>query len=954
MAEQVLTFGSFEVFPEQRLLLNQGKPLRLGSRAFDILKVLLERPGEVVPKEVLIRRVWPDTIVEDTSLRVHIAQLRKALGDDQDTARFITNVPGRGYCFVAPASVKGAAPAPAAPVPPPPPAAAARPVAPLPVARVIGRDDIVALVASQLPSRRFVTLAGPGGIGKTTAALAIAAAIAGRYDGGVAYVELAAIDDPQMAASALAAALGLAGKAGGLPDDLIASLHGRRTLVVLDNCEHVIDAAAGLAELLLRRVPDIDILATSREPLRADGEWVQRLPPLGLPGPDQAISAAQALAWPAVQLFAERASACLGGWTLGDADAPAVVEICRRLDGIALAIELAAGHLDTIGIAGLAASLDDCFRVLTRGRRTALPRHRTMRATLDWSYRLLSAAEQACLRRLSVFNGDFTLDDARAVIAGDGLDGWDIEDGLGNLVAKSLVTAELGGPAATYRLLATTRAYGREQLGRGPEDDALRRRHAVHYRALFDQAEAEWETRPTAEWLGRYGRHVGNLRAALDWAFSAEGDADIGVALTVAAVPLWFGLLLIDESLGWVQRALAVLDERGEAADTGRMRLQAALGWPQMRAIIGQASGAAAWTAALDLAQSLGDVDYQLRALWALWVDRTNAGEPRLALDLAERFAALAADPADICIGDRMRARSLHLLGDFAGAHVHVRRMLDRYVAPVNRAHVVRFQYDQRITARITLGRVLWLRGLPDQAMAEIEDNIAEALALDHNASLAHALADGAVPVALLSGDLAAAQRFNAMLKARTQARALDVWNTYAACFEGQILIRQGQAAAGVALLEGAIARLRHATFILYLTAFLGALGEGLAAAGRPAEGLATLDAALARCAETGEAWCTAELLRLRGQILAAGGQADAAETAYREALRIASDQQGPSWGLRAATSLAALWRSRGRAHEAVTLLEDAMAALGEGFARPDFQAAVRLHEALKHPPRAH
>ncbi|MFV3129041.1 ATP-binding protein [Niveispirillum sp. KHB5.9] len=897
MEPQGLSFGEFQLLPERRLLLRDGRPVRLGSRAFDLLITLAARPGDVIAKEELIARTWPGTFVDEANLRVHVGALRKVLGDDQTGSRYITNVPGRGYCFVA--SVRGTT------SPPPPPLPVAVPVSgnlPVAMTRIIGREEVVDAVALLLSRQRLVSIVGPGGMGKTTVAVAVAARL--RRPDGVLFVDLAPVADPTAVPGALATLLGVADRQENLAGDLVERLRDRDMLLVLDNCEHVIEAVAGLAEMLLVRLPSLSILATSREPLRAAGEWVQRLRPLDVP-PVEVVSAADAMGSAAVQLFVERASACLGGYELSDADAVDVAEICRRLDGIALAIELAAGHLDTIGIRGLAASLDDCFRVLTRGRRTALPRHQTLRATLDWSYRILPPAEQVLLRHLSVFNGSFT-----AAVAADILPsgGAGMEDALADLAAKSLLTAELGDGAVRYRLPDTTRAYARGKLAEAGEDGTLRRRHAAHYRAIFEQAEAAWETMPTPAWLSAYVGHVDNLRAALDWAFSAEGDASIAIAITVAAVPFWFALLQVDECHSRVLRALELLEQPARRDDRQSMKLYAALGWQQMRASAGQLHGGPAWQRTLEIAEQVGDTDYQSRALWALWVDRTNAGEPVAAMGIAERFADLAArqgDRADIDIADRMRARSLLFQGRFAEAQDRITFMLDRYIPPVNRAHTVRFQYEQRSVARITLARVLWMRGFPDQAICEVEATIADVTEQRHDLTLAHVLSDAACAIALLNGDLDRADQYIALLRRLTKAHSLDVWNTYADGFAGELLIRRGALAAGLSLLDGALERLRRTNFVLYQTDMMLAQAQGLSLAGRPQAGLATIDAALARCARTGEAWYLAELHRVRGDILLSMHDRKAeAKGEYETALSIARAQQAPCWEVRAVAGL--------------------------------------------------
>ena len=949
MPESEVVFGPFQLLPVQRLLLDRGKPVALGSRALDILIALVECAGETISKEQLIAHVWPDTTVEEANLRVHVASLRKALGDGHGGRRFISNIPGRGYCFVGAIDRRqgsaGLAETPA-------PVSGRTYNLPGSLTRLIGRADAVRGLVAQLPQRRLVTIAGPGGIGRTSVALAVADVLATSYEDGVAFVDLAPVAEPPLVASALASVLGLAVRSGEPIPRLISALHDKQMLVVLDCCEHVVEPAASLAEALLTHALGVNILATSREPLRADGEWVHRLPPLAVPPASITLTASEALRSPAVQLFVERASAGLGGFDFVDAEAPVVAEICRRLDGIALAIEFAAGRVEAFGVQGLATLLNDRFKVLTGGRRTALPRQQTLRATLDWSYEHLPQAEQLTLRRLAIFNGVFTLKAACEVLTGDDITADDIRERVASLIAKSLVVREVGNAELHYRLLDTTHAYARERLEESGEQEVLARRHAIYHQQLFEQAEAEWETRLSGEWLAHYGRQIDNLRAALIWAFSPAGDALMGVALTVAAVPLWFQLSLVDECLGWAERALSTLDMAPGRDERRRMQLYAALGWLQMYATARLGSSTAAWRTALRLAEELGDTDYELRALWALWADRINHAEFREALTLASQFGSLSAragSVADRLIGDRMTGASLHFLGNQAGARECIERMLGRYTTPVSRSHAVRFQFDQRVTARITLARALWLQGLADQALREVTDNVEHAVSLNHALSLCNALAQAACPIALLVGDFAMAERYTAMLRSHTIRNSLDVWRAYADCFDGERLIRCGELAAGLSLLRPAVEELWRAGFVQYHTLFVIALAFGLVHAGQMSDARATIDEALERCKRTGESWALAELHRARGKTLL-GGTApranEAAEVDYMRSLDIAREQKVLSWELRSAVSLAKLWQGQHRAREAHDLLTSVYARFTEGFGTLDLvRAAARIKE---------
>jgi predicted ATPase/DNA-binding winged helix-turn-helix (wHTH) protein len=943
---ETFVFGSFRLMPAQRILLDGETPLRLGSRALDILITLVERAGETIPKEQLIARAWPDTIVDEGALRVHVSALRKALGDGRAGRRYVANNPGRGYSFVAPVTREWAEPAPA-----PPDRAPTANNPSVPLTRIVGRDEIIAALTTQLGRRRFLTIVGPGGIGKTTVAVAVADVVRASYKDGARFVGLASLADPDLVPSALGAALGIPPSGADPLRGLAAWLRDKHALIVLDSCEHVIGAAAALAEAVLKAAPCVSILTTSREPLRAEGESLHRLAALELPSDSVDLAAGDALRYSAVQLFNERAMAAVDGFALAEADLPAVLEICRRLDGIPLALELAAARVGVFSVRDLAAHLDDRFRLLTAGRRTALPRHQTLGAALDWSYQLLPEEERAVLRRLSVFAGDFPLEAAVAVATDPGSSG--IVDRIANLVGKSLVAADPRSEVAQYRLLDTTRLYAFEKLKSSGELQQVARRHAEYYRALFAPAEAESESRPQAEWLATYGRHLANVRAGLDWAFSPEGDPQIGVALTIAVVPLWVQLSLLGECRERVERALARLDGADTASARPRMQLSAALGWSLMYGVGRAREAGPAWATALELAERLDDTGYRLRALWSSCIDQFNNGELRTALEFARRFAGLAAqtsDAIDLMMADRILATALHYFGDQRKARHHIDRALAQLAALAQQPQIVRVRFDMRVSTHYFQARILWLQGFPEQALRVVEHNIEEGNAVGQALSFCSVLGQGACPIAFWAGDLDAAERYGAMLLDHTERHPIRLWHVWARCFNGLVIAKRGDLGAGLRALRGGLEEAGEARFLPRFLLLLGELAACLGKAGEIGLGLETVDEALARCEARDERWYVAELLRIKGELVMLEDAADAATSAeglFLRALDWAGRQQALAWELRTATSLARLWRDRHRTAEARELLGPVYRRFTEGFATADLQQAKNLWEKL-------
>src|SRR5215510_9989956 len=500
---EAFAFGPFRLLVARRELLAHGVPVTLGQRAFEVLLMLVSRHGQLVTKDELMAQVWPGVVVEENNIQVHISAVRKVLAAAGDGDRYLLTVAGRGYRFVAPVTRETAGEVKVAAV-----ADQSAPVAadtgaatnnlPQQLTSLIGREAELAEINTRLSDHRLVTLTGSGGVGKTRLSIEAGRGLLDRFPDGIWLAELAPLNDPQLVTSIIADALGvtLSATTGAL-ETLTSALRTRQLLLIVDNCEHVIAEAARVVEALMRSCPRLSILASSRERLAIAGESVIRVPSLPAPQPGDAATAERARDYAAVRLFVERANALGCGFALSDANAATVASICRRLDGIPLAIELAVPRLKVLTVERLAGGLDERFRLLTGGSRTALPRQQTLHALIDWSYSLLSDAEKMLLARLSVFLGGTTLGSISAVVAGDEMRAEQIGDLLLSLVEKSLVHADFGGSECRYGLLESTRYYAAEKLA-----DALPlcRRHAAHFAARLAQASAEWETTPTREW----------------------------------------------------------------------------------------------------------------------------------------------------------------------------------------------------------------------------------------------------------------------------------------------------------------------------------------------------------------------------------------------------------------------------------------------------------------------
>lgn len=953
----VYAYQDWEIDLARRELRLRGAPVPIGSRAFEIIEVLVEAAGDTINKYDLMERVWPGAVVEENTLQFQISSVRKAFGPDRG---MLKTVFGRGYRLLGKWAIREESAPNHADAREQPHTVGQRFLNNLPaaVSQLIGRAAALKELQDFLNAYRVVTLIGVGGVGKTTLALEVARGFSPTFQGDVVLVELASLSDPSLVPSALATSLGQ--QLGGYqitPRSVAQSIGQRKLLLVLDSCEHLIDAAAQLAETLVRTCPGVSILATSREPLRIEGEHVYHVPPLDVPPPDHDSN--DALQHSAVLLFIARIRGH-SNFSLQEGSLSAIVAICQHLDGIPLAIEFAAARATTLGVQRVAARLNDRFSLLAGTRRTALPRHQTLRATLDWSYELLSESEQRLLRHLAVFPGGFTIKAAAAMTGTS--ESETLEECVSSLVWKSLLTLVQSTDDPRWRLLETIRAYALEKLAENDEAEQAARRHAEFFRDLF--APTKDTPLVTLDELPRYVREIDNVRAALDWAFSSGGDRALGVALTAAYAPVWLHLSLFAECRDRVERAR---DSFGAAHDLSpklKAQLLTILGLVLVyTGVAGEGTGLVL-TEALKVADSLDDPDAQLQALYAFWTHKFINGELRSTQKLAERIAIIAShtsDLADTLVADRLLGSTNHYGGNHRQAQHHFESALIRHSAPSGRRRAMWLHFDGRVLPQARLARTLWMRGAARRALQVAKASLENAQAIDHKLSMCFALAEAVCPLHLMAGDIATATQYITMLS-ELSARHSIPWVRFAHCFQGALLIKSGDAAQGSTLLRSALKQFGNASqtphgsgvvvdfATLHGSGFIVDFAEALASLGNLVEASAVIDSALTRSKHEGVLWHVPELLRMKAELSVR--QLDdqsflAAERLLSEAIELAGEQAALFWQLRAALGLARLKVRQHRPIEARSILAPICEAFADEVEFSDLGTARNLLNSL-------
>ncbi len=936
--------GEWEIDLVRRELRTRGVPVPIGGRAFEIIEVLVRAAGDLVTKNDLMDRVWPGAIIGENTLQVHISAVRKVLGPYRT---MLKTESGRGYRLLqnwtvrdqdeaVPSAVANSLRETRNPAPTNFPAI---------VTRLIGRSATAQRLRDLVSAWRVVTLLGPGGIGKTTLAIDVASGLLAGFPDGAWFVELGSLSDPDLVPSAVAGVLGLKLSGETISAETVAQAIGaQHVLLVLDNCEHLIDAVASLTETLVRLCPQTTILTTSQEVLRIDGEYIYRVPPLEVPNA-HAQEPDRILEHSAVELFITRTQALESNFLARAEDLPVIAAICRRLDGIPLAIEFAAARAATLGVRQVAVGLRDRFSLLSSGRRAALPRHRTLRATLDWSHGLLSAPEQLLLRHLAVFNGGFTLEAVVAVTSRTDMTSASVVDGIAGLVARCLVTFEGSVTPNRWRLLETIRAYALEKLDESGETDGARRRHAMYYRDLLAPGLSPG-SRLTPDDLGFRVREIDNVRSALDWAFFPDGDTEIGIDLTAAYGPVWLHLSLAAECRERCERALLGLQPGGKLNLRRQAHLNAALGSALLTTMGPVEQTKTVLTRALEAAEKLDDLDVQARVLLSIagaLVFRGEYGEASAVVERLHQVAYRMGDPALAVVADRRLGQTLATTGRLREAQECYERLLRNTVPMADQPRMVLHQTDDRAMARAMLARVLCLRGFADRAAVEAQASIEGAI--ERRVSFCYALYFGLCRTTFMTGDLAAARRAIGLLNQTATSSNIPFMRVVARFLEGKLLVARGEFASGIAVLRDAFEVCRRNGWRASYPEFMGALAEGLAGLGRPDEALGAVDDAVASAGHgvQGQVWFVPELLRIKGELLPrqdADRGGAAAEDCFDQAAEMAREQGALFWELRIALSLARLKLAQGRHAEARDVLQPVYDRFTEGFAIADLRAA--------------
>lgn len=877
--------------------------LDIDLAAYMVLEALLDADGAVVDPVAFRQRYGAQTLWDS------VARLNEALARCTPVPGHVAHFPGEGYQLVR-----------------------TTPSAMQP----LGRAGELAKVAELLRAHRFVTIVGPGGMGKTTLARALVADCAHRYPDGVRFIDLPVLAEGRELVGALRAALGMSQLTRDGLSQLAASLRGMRMLIVFDCCEHSTSLAAQASEALLRAAPGIDVLCTSREPLLAHSEHIFRLGPLALPHAGTARDVAEAARFPAVELFVARAhSENPAGFVLDDSNVSLVCEICRSVEGMPLALELAASLVRPLGLQKLARETSASLLRPPAGPVHLSDRHRTLSNMLDWSYDVLAPHEQKVLRSLAVFQGGFTLEGAGAVAADATQDPYDVVDTVIELASKSLVSMNTDSGAYRPRLLDVTREYAYDKLVRSGELNEVQARHARWLDTLMERLERDWMTLPRSAWVDLYSPWVDDILAATEWALGPGGDTLLGVRLAGAGFALGDQVGVAVEFHGVVERALQALGKMENPPALVLLRLIAVNGDGRDLSAISFAKLITDAERCLRLARDSGLPHLQIAPLVSLWGWPYIRGDYPAALAGAERIAfegAAGADPYLELIGQRTMAQSLHFTGRHAEAHRYAMLALAN-----SHRRIPLFYLPSPLkvgtSVRIILARLLWMEGAADQALAMSEEAL-ESSETDRPVAMCQVLAMGSVPVALWRGDTALAARLVARLRERGERHGMGYWVDWAARFEDVLDVLEGRA--------GPHSRPSFADTHEFSAKFRDHLATF-------SPSLLTADA-IARCEAGSVGWCVPELLRAQALERLARDADDRDGTGaalLSRSLAVAGEQGAPAWALRSATTLAGLYLQQGDRPRARATLEPILARCKEGSGTADVRAALALMATL-------
>lgn len=942
-------FGPFLLIPEQQLLLHFGTPVRMGGRALDILTVLVSRAGELVGKRELVALVWHNTVVEDSNLKVNMAALRRALGEEPDSPQYIATVVGRGYRFVHPVR---AADLPSAPAVAAPPAARAHNL-PSTTTRIVGRTDAIESIRRALSRSRLVSIVGPGGIGKTTVALAVAEQVGNEEDISTTFVDLARVASEEFVSASLVAALGINSGGDDSLQAIASILAKRKALLVFDTCEHVPSSVAAICKVVLEKTEHVRVLATSRQVLHVRGEDVQWLDPLEVPPFNEAITARELLRYSAPQLLAERAFEKTGH-RLADPEAYAVAEICRRLDGSPLAIELVSSRFAGRSADVVLKELDDRFRTLRRYSTGAPLRQQTMLSTLEWSYALLTGIEATALRSLSIFAGSFDTDAAVAVVAPLGLSMIDAFSAIAGLQAKSMLSLDQRSGELRYRLLDTTRAFASNLLEDDPAELAsVSRSHARLQLATLVRAGADHASAASRELRTTFGSLIDDLRAALDWALYRAGDPMLGIELVVAGLPLWHELSLGEESRRNCERAMVEFDRLGCADAALKLKLAIGLGSAH-----NTQSGAdlertiKVLKTAVELARETGNARAEHRVLSALATyqllpDHQNQVPATL---LAMREAAIRAKDRSALWEHELRVAEWESLScQILQGVERLKKLRAQMRSSADDAPKRFYEAYQQTKVDVHLAALLWLSGCPDEATLLAEEAADAATRIPHGSTLAYCLAHGIIWT-LNESHLYERARFYAdLLKSTVYRYGMAAWIPIANCYCESITALSGEGSNPEAL-RAAFEELRNGMMHLGHHSYHATLIKAMIAIGQTDDAARSVEVVMRAGAQR---WLLPEFLRLRASTERTYGRVEEAKASLMEAIRIADENECLGWKLRSAFDLATLLTDEGRPAEARRWLAPVYAAFGNGGATADLRRSEALLAALGRAPVA-